>query len=78
MTTEKLLVRGDVIEGIEGRTEDLRVKTSEFDKQAKRVRCAMCVEHCKAITCLVIVIVVRIIISNSSSILLWQSRMIFY
>jgi len=59
---EKLLVRGDVIEGIEGRTEDLRVKTSEFDKQAKRVRCAMCVEHCKAITCLVIVIVIILII----------------
>jgi len=59
---EKLLDRGVMIEGIESRTEDLRVKTSEFDKQAKRVRCAMCVEHCKAIVCLIIVIIVILVI----------------
>merc|ERR1712063_148516 len=53
---EKLLQRGEVIEGIESRAEELRVKTADFDRQAKRLKCKMCQENAKMCVCLTIVI----------------------
>jgi len=53
---EKLLQRGEAIEAIESRAEELRVKTADFDRQAKRLKCKMCRENAKMCVCLTIVI----------------------
>merc|ERR1712115_130930 len=53
---EKLLQRGEAIEGIESRAEELRVKTADFDRQARRLKCKMCQENIKMCVCLAVVI----------------------
>ena len=62
MKTEKLLERGEAIEGIETKADDLRVKTADFDRQARNLKCKMCQENAKMCVCLVAVIVVSIIV----------------
>jgi len=54
---EKLLQRGEAIEGIESRAEELRVKTADFDRQAKRLKCKMCQENAKMCVCLTAIII---------------------
>lgn len=58
--TEKLLQRGEAIEGIESKAEELRVKTADFDRQARRLKCKMCQENIKMCVCLAVVITVSI------------------
>ena len=55
----KLLARGERIEAIETKAEDLRSKTNTFDKKTKEVVCAMCVYNIKMTICLIITIIVR-------------------
>merc|ERR1712137_445501 len=59
---ERLLQRGEAIEGIETRAEDLRVKTADFDRQAKRLRCKMCRENAKMCVCLTLIILFVILL----------------
>lgn len=57
---ERLLQRGEAIEGIEAKAEELRVKTADFDRQAKAVRCKMCRENIKMCACLTTLITVSL------------------
>lgn len=60
---ERLLQRGEMIEGIEARAEDLRVKTSDFDKETRRIRCAMCMEHWKLTLCIIFIVLFFVALS---------------
>jgi len=59
---EKMLVRGEKIESIEDKAEDLRKTTKAFDKVTKKVRCAMCRENVKMTICLAITLVVALVL----------------
>ena len=43
-----IIERGEKLEHIEQKADDLRIKTQDFGKTAQKVRCAMCVENCKS------------------------------
>ncbi len=57
---ESLLARGERIEYIEGKAQDLKDRTVSFQKQAERARCALCMKNMKVTICLIIVAIVLV------------------
>lgn len=56
--------KGQLIEDLEYRAENLQVKVSEFNRQTKRLKCKMCQENLKACVCLTVVIAVSKLIEK--------------
>eukprot|EP01094_Clydonella_sp_ATCC50884_P029407 TRINITY_DN9192_c1_g1_i1.p1 TRINITY_DN9192_c1_g1~~TRINITY_DN9192_c1_g1_i1.p1 ORF type:complete len:223 (-),score=79.58 TRINITY_DN9192_c1_g1_i1:155-823(-) len=57
----KLLARGERIEAIEGKAEDLGQKTNAFKKKTDEVWCAMCINNIKTTICLIVTIIAVLI-----------------
>eukprot|EP01096_Ripella_sp_DP13-Kostka_P003311 TRINITY_DN1482_c0_g1_i1.p1 TRINITY_DN1482_c0_g1~~TRINITY_DN1482_c0_g1_i1.p1 ORF type:complete len:218 (+),score=94.36 TRINITY_DN1482_c0_g1_i1:210-863(+) len=76
---EDLLQRGERIEYIEGKAQDLKDRTVTFQKQAERARCALCKQNMKVTICLIITAIVLLCVIVGGAVLVgvvvWKTAM---